>query len=115
PPDGTWHRRYAAAAEREAIHCGYHRLAEILDEVKDQLSVTAGVLCFDCCGVSEFADVRSCDERFIPSSRQDNAAYCSVIARILESRLQVFPGLLIQSVEHLGAIKSDIGYGVLLL
>ena len=114
-PDCTSHRRFAAAAERKAIDCCYHRLAEILDKVEDRLSVTAGLFCFDCRDMSEFADVRSRDERFVSRSCQDNAAHRSIIPRVLESRSQVLPGSLIESVEHFGAIESHIGDGVLFL
>ena len=79
------------------------------------MSVTAGLFRFDCRDLREFADVRSRDERFIARSCQDNAAHRSIIPRVLESRLQVLPGCLIQRVEHPGTIKSHIGDGAFLL
>ena len=42
-PNGAGHRRLATAAERKAVDRRDHRLAEILDEIEDLLSETAGL------------------------------------------------------------------------
>ena len=102
-PDGARHRRLAAAAERKAVDRRDHRLAEILDEIEDLLSETAGLFGFDRRDMSEFADVRAGDERFVAGSGQDDAAHCGVIPRVLEGGSQILPCRRIQSVEHLRA------------
>ena len=81
--------------EHEKTHEGHEeregqeaRHAEALDEVEYRLSVAGSLLCFDCCDISELADVRSRDKRFIARSRKDNAEHPSVIPGVLESRFQ---------------------------
>ncbi len=108
-PDGASHRRLAATAERKAIDCGDHRLAEVLDEIEDLLSEAAGLFCVDRRGVRELADVGARDERFVAGSGQDDAAHRGVVPRIFESCSQVRPCWSIQGVEHLWAIDCHIG------
>ena len=114
-PDGASHRRLAAAAERKAIDRRDHRLAEVLDEIEDLLSETAGLLRLERRGMRELADVGARDECFVAGARQDDAAHCRVISRVLECRSQIRPGRRIQGVEHLGPIDGHIGDGALLL
>ncbi len=113
-PKGAGHRGLAAAAERKAIDRRDHRLAEILDEVEDLLPETAGLFRLEGRGMRELADVGARDERFVAGARQDDAAHCAVVARVLECRSQIRPGRRIQGVEHLGPIDGHIGDGALL-
>src|SRR5207249_1592529 len=109
------HCRFATTTERKAIDGCYHRLAEILDEIEDLLSVRAGLFRFYCRDMRELADVGSRDERFIPSSRQDDAAHLRIIPCVLKGCSKVFPGSLIESVEHLRTIQRHVGNGALFL
>src|SRR5262245_33527485 len=45
--DGARHCRLATAAQRKAVDCRDHRLAEILDEIEHLLPVAAGPLGVD--------------------------------------------------------------------
>ena len=92
-----------------------HRLAEILDEIENLLPEAAGLLGFERRDMRELADVGAGNERLVAGARQDDAAYCSVVSRILEGRSQILPGWRIQRVEHLGPIDGHIGDGALLL
>ena len=114
-PDGASHRRLAAAAERKAIDRRDHRLAEVLDEIEDLLPETAGLLRLERRGMRELADVGARDECFVAGARQDDAAHCRVISRVLECGPQICPSRRVQGVEHLGPIDGHIGDGVLLL
>ncbi len=113
-PDGARHRRLAAAAEGEAIDGRDHRLAEILDEVEHPLSEPARLLGFESGDMSEFADVRAGDERFVAGSREDDAANFSVVPRIFEGGPQVLPCRRIQGVEHTRPIDRHIRDRILL-
>src|SRR6202030_3069432 len=91
-PDGAGHRRLATAAECKAIDGGDYRLADVLDEIEDFLSETAGLLGFERGHMGELADVGAGDERLVAGSRQNDAAYRSIVARILEGRSHILPG-----------------------
>ena len=93
-PDGAGHRRLAAAAERKAVDGRDHRLAEIFDEIEDLLPEAAGLFGLDRGDMRELADVGAGDERLVARAGQDDAAHVGVVARILEGRSQVLPGLL---------------------
>jgi hypothetical protein len=74
-PNGAGHRRLTAAAKRETIDRRDHRLAEVLDEIEDLLSETAGFFRLERRGMRELADVGARDERFFAGARQDDAAH----------------------------------------
>src|SRR6266567_7825689 len=114
-PDGASHRRLATAAECKAIDGRDHRLAEVLDEIEDFLSETAGLLGFERGDMGELADVGAGDERLVAGSRQNGAAYRSVVARILEGRSQILPGRRIQRVKYVGPIDGDVSNAAFLL
>ncbi len=112
--NGAGHRRLAAAPEREAIDGRDHRLAQVLDEIEDLLSVRAGLFRLDGGDPGELADVGSGDERLVASSGQDDAADLRVFPRVLERCSQVLPRPLTQGIQHLGSVDGDIGDGALL-
>ena len=64
-PDGAGHRGLAAATERKPIDGRDYRLAEILDEIKDFLSETAGLLRCERRGMRELTDVGARDKGFV--------------------------------------------------
>ena len=82
--------------------------------VQDRLPEAAGPFCFHRSDMSEFADVRASDEGLIARPCQNDAAHLSVIPRLFESRPQVRPRSVIESVENLGTIHRHIGDGALL-
>jgi hypothetical protein len=62
--------------------------------------------------VREFADVGAGDKGLVTGSGQNDAADLGVLTRVLEYRTQLFPGLPIEGVEHLGTVQrhsSDCG------
>ncbi len=83
--DGASHGGFAATAEREAVDCSDHRLAEILDEIQDALPEAAGPFCFDRSDLGELADVRSRDEGLVAGTCQNGAAHLGVIPRFFKS------------------------------
>src|SRR5206468_2688398 len=101
-PDGASHRRLAAAAERKAIDRRDHRLAEVFDQIENLLSEPARLLRFERRDPRKLADVCAGYERFVAGARQDDAAHCRVIARVLECGPQICPSCLVQRIEHLG-------------
>ena len=114
-PDGARHRRLAPATERKAVDGGDHRLTEVFDEGEDVLPIPARPLGLDGREVSDLADVRSRDERFVSRPGEDDTAHRGIITRALERGSQVLPRSLIQRVEHLGPIEGHIRDAVLLL
>jgi hypothetical protein len=107
-PDRASHRGLATAAERKAVDCGDHGLAEILDEIEDLLPEPAGLLRLEGRDVRELADVGAGDERLVAGARQDDAAHGNVVARRLEGCPQILPRRRVQRVEHLGPIDGHI-------
>ena len=103
------HCCFAAATERETIHRGNDRLAEIFDQIEDILSKRARFLRFDGADLRELINVGARDECFIAGSSQDDAAHGGVILCILERGLKILPRSLVQSVEDFRPIESDIG------
>src|SRR5712691_2464360 len=95
-PDGAGHRGLAATAERKAVDGRDHRLAEIFDQIEHLLSEPARLLRFERRDPRKLADVCAGDERLVAGARQDDAAYCTVVPRILERRSQILPGRRIQ-------------------
>ncbi len=113
--NGAGHRRLAAAAERETIDGGDHRLAEIFHELEHALPETARFLGFDRRHMRQFADIRACDEGFVASAGENDAAYGGIVPGILERHTQILPGRRIQRVHHPGAIERHISDTALFL
>src|SRR5262249_50074326 len=114
-PDGTSHRGFAAAPQSETVDGRNHWFAKVLNQIKNVLSVTARLFCLNSADRSELADVCTGDECFISRTCQDDAAYRFVIACIFKRDLQVVPGSVVQSVQHLRTIQRHISDVVLLL
>src|SRR2546430_2639283 len=79
--NGAGHRSLAAAPEREPIDGRDHRLAQVLDEIEDLLSVRAGLFRLDGGDPGELADVGSGDERPVASSGPADTAHLSAMPR----------------------------------
>src|SRR5258708_11989406 len=62
----------------------------------------------------QLTDIRAGDEGFVAVTRQDHAANGFILACILESGLQVFPGGMTQRVHHLRAIERYVSDGAFL-
>jgi hypothetical protein len=77
--------RLAAAAERKTVDGCDHRLTEILDQIEHLLPETTRLFCFERRDLRELADIRTGDEGFVASSREDNTAHFDVVPRVLKS------------------------------
>ena len=115
-PDGAGHRRLAAAAEREAVDRGDHRLAEILDEIEHLLAEAAGLLRFDrasTCASSLMSApamnaLSPAPVRMTPRTAASSRASSKAVRR--SGQVGVFSAL-----STFGPIDRHIGDGALLL
>src|ERR1700693_4468529 len=110
-PDCASHRCLTAAAERKTVNGRDDRLSEVLNQVEHCLPAAAGLFGLDWRRMRQLTDVLSCDESLVASPCEDHSEHRSVVARLLESRSQIFPGALAQRIENLGAIQSYVGDG----
>ena len=113
--DGASHRRLAAAAERKAVDRRDHRLAEILDEIEDALSVsglTAPLrrrsLASSLMSAPAMNALSPAPVRMTPRTAASFCASSKAVAQVLPCRL-------VQGVEHLGPVERHIGDRALLL
>src|SRR5229473_5526839 len=108
---GAGHCQFAAAAQSVPVYRSDHRLTQVLDQSCESLSQTGLFFRFKRSIVEHLADVCSRSECFVAGPGKDHTTYCGIVTRSLKGCLQLRDHALIQGIEHLGAVKSYIGYG----
>ena len=113
--DGAGQRRLAPAAERKAIDCRDHRLAEIFEQVVGLLDEAARPLRFDRAGMREFADVGAGRERLVAGSGEDDAAHRRVVPGVFQRQPQLGQSGIVERVEDRRTVERDVGDRALFL
>src|SRR4029077_4866004 len=99
--DRAGHCRLTSAPKGKAVDGGDYGFPKILNEIKNVLTVPAGLFCPDSTDRSKFADVCTRDEGFISRARENDSTHGGVITGIFKRRAQLFPGFSTQRIHGL--------------
>ena len=94
------HRQFASTTEREAVDGGDHRLAEILDRIKQQLTATRVLFAFDRREDGQLVDVGASNERLLARSGQNDRANGRIGLEIAECGFELAEGLTVKRVQR---------------
>src|SRR5579863_174050 len=105
---GARKSQFTAAAKGEAIYRGDRRFSHGFEAVKNLLPKQRKVFAVDRRALREFVDVRARNKRFFARAGENQHAHRGVFAGAIESVAEFLDSLAIESVQHLGAVESDV-------